>query len=441
MSTWRLIRSFPLAVQVLLVNQLGVNTGFYLLIPYLSGYLGHDLGMSAALVGVVLGVRNLSQQGLFLLGGTASDRLGARGVIIAGCALRTVGFGLFALGTSLPVLLFASVLSGLAGALFNPAVRAYLAEEAGDRRAEAFSLFNVFANTGALLGPLLGSALVVVGFATSAVVAAVLFALLTIAQLAVLPPRAVPRRSTTVLADWRGVLSDRRFLVFTLALTGMFALQNQLYLVLPMEAARLTGSSGTVAAVFLVSTVASLALQVRITRWFQHRCSRGNAIAIGMVLMGLAFVATALGAALVAPADSASGAAETLLRLSPVLLAALVLTGGLMLAQPFVNELIPAFGLGSLSGTYFGVFYLASGITAAAGNAVIGWLSDAAGGAWPWAPSALCALIGLVSGIAVFALERNGLVGPATSGSAEPTGSAGRPKPSGDPSCRTTPTS
>lgn len=33
MSTLRLIRSYPLAVQVLLVNQLGVNTGFYLLIP------------------------------------------------------------------------------------------------------------------------------------------------------------------------------------------------------------------------------------------------------------------------------------------------------------------------------------------------------------------------------------------------------------------------
>ena len=69
MSPWPLIRGFPVAVQVLLVNQFGVNTGFYLLIPYLSGYLGHDLGMSAALVGVVLGVRNLSQQGLFLLGG------------------------------------------------------------------------------------------------------------------------------------------------------------------------------------------------------------------------------------------------------------------------------------------------------------------------------------------------------------------------------------
>ncbi len=157
MRTWHEIRQFPLAVRLLLVNQLGVNTGFYLLVPYLATHLTDNLGMSAAVVGVVLGVRNLSQQGLFIIGGSAADRLGARGVIIAGCGLRTVGFALFALGDSPAVLLAASVLSGLAGALFNPAVRAYLAQEAGERKAEAFALFNVFATTGALIGPLLGS--------------------------------------------------------------------------------------------------------------------------------------------------------------------------------------------------------------------------------------------------------------------------------------------
>lgn len=134
MRTWHEIRGFPVAVRLLLVNQLGVNTGFYLLIPYLAVHLGENLGMSAAVVGIVLGVRNLSQQGLFLIGGSAADRLGARRVIIAGCALRTVGFALFALGDGLPVLLAASVLSGLAGALFNPAVRTYLSQEAGSAR-------------------------------------------------------------------------------------------------------------------------------------------------------------------------------------------------------------------------------------------------------------------------------------------------------------------
>ena len=55
MKTWHEIRGFPLAIRLLLINQLGVNTGFYLLVPYLAVHLSEDLGMSAA-VGVLFGV-------------------------------------------------------------------------------------------------------------------------------------------------------------------------------------------------------------------------------------------------------------------------------------------------------------------------------------------------------------------------------------------------
>ncbi|GAA2891202.1 MFS transporter [Streptosporangium fragile] len=372
-------RSFPLSVRLLLVNQMGVNTGFYLLVPYLAGYLGGTLGLSAAVVGVVLGVRNLSQQGLFLIGGTASDRIGARTVIIVGCGLRAVGFGLFALDGSLPVLLGASVLSGLAGALFNPAVRAYLATEAGDRRAEAFSLFNVFANTGALLGPLLGSALLLLDFRVAATVAALIFAGLTVAQALTLPPRPVPPGAGPVLGDWRECLAARGFVAFTLALSGMFALQNQLYLILPMRAEQVTGSAASVAALFLVSTVATLLLQVRVTRRLKDCVSRGDAIALGLAVMGAAFLVPLLPG------------------LVPVLVAAFGLALGVMIAQPFVLELIPAFGREGVTGTLFGMFYLASGLVAAVGNVVIGWAGDTAGGlAW-----VLCAALGLGSALAV----------------------------------------
>ncbi|MFI9811969.1 MFS transporter [Saccharothrix variisporea] len=385
------MRRFPLPVRLLLVNQFGVNTGFYLLIPYLATHLG-DVGLSAAATGVVLGVRTLSQQGLFLLGGSASDRLGPRRVIIAGCALRTVGFGLFAIGDTMTVLLAASVLSGLAGALFNPAVRAYIAEESDDR-VGAFALFNVYGQAGALAGPLLGSVLLLWDFRVSALVAAGIFAVLTVAQALVLPARDVPPHRGTVLDDWRESLADKRFLAFTVALTGMFVLQNQLYLVLPLEVERVTGSARAVAAVFLVSTVATLLLQVRVTRWFE-RMPRGRAIAVGMAVMGLGFTATALShvwAGLLGP-----------------LTAAFFLSLGVMIAHPFVYELIPAFGRTGLSGTYFGVFYLVSGLAATVGNAGVGWVFGVSG----TAASLVCVAVGLACAAAVLWLHRRGVLSP-----------------------------
>ncbi|WP_330287291.1 MFS transporter [Streptomyces sp. NBC_00576] len=400
MKTWREMRRFPVAIQLLLVNQLGVNTGFYLLIPYLATHLSEDLGMSAAVVGIVLGVRNLSQQGLFIIGGSAADRLGARGVIIAGCGLRTVGFGLFALGDGLPVLLAASVLSGLAGALFNPAVRAYLAQEAGDRKAEAFALFNVFATTGALVGPLLGSALLLVDFRASALTAAAIFAVLTVAQALVLPAREVEPAKGGVLADWREVVSNRAFVAFALAMVGMFTLENQLYLLLPDGARRATGWDGAAGLVFLVGTLANLALQLRITRSLKSRGMRARWIATGLALMGLAFVPPML----VAGEGEASWWAAV-----PVLVGALILYLGVMVASPFVMELIPGFGRPELTGTYFGIFYVVSGIAAAVGNTVVGWAMDAGdrGGA-EWLPWAWCAAFGLASAGGVAWLHRLG---------------------------------
>ncbi|MFC8348468.1 MFS transporter [Streptomyces sp. NPDC057280] len=400
MKAWREMRGFPLAVQLLLVNQLGVNTGFYLLIPYLATHLTDNLGMSAAVVGIVLGVRNLSQQGLFIIGGSASDRLGARGVIIAGCALRTAGFALFALGDDLAVLLAASVLSGLAGALFNPAVRTYIAQEADERKAEAFALFNVFATTGALIGPLLGSALLLVDFRTSALTAAGIFAVLTVAQALVLPARKAEPGEGTLLADWREVLGNRAFLAFALAMVGMFTLENQLYLLLPDGARQATGWDGAAGLVFLVGTLTNLALQLRITRALKERGNRARWIATGLGLMAVAFLP---------PALVVGSSGHPVLRALPVLAGALLLYLGVMVAQPFVMELIPGFGRSELTGTYFGIFYVVSGIAAAVGNTVVGWAMDAGerGGA-DWLPWACCALFGLASALGVAWLHRAG---------------------------------
>ncbi|EHB55261.1 major facilitator superfamily MFS_1 [Mycolicibacterium rhodesiae JS60] len=54
--------------------------------------------------------------------GTLPDRIGYKPLIVAGCMLRTAGFGLLVFADSLPVVLVASATTGFAGALFNPAV-------------------------------------------------------------------------------------------------------------------------------------------------------------------------------------------------------------------------------------------------------------------------------------------------------------------------------
>jgi MFS family permease len=402
-----LFRSFPLSVRLLLVNHLASVTGFYMLMPFLAGYLLTDVGLSAAVVGTVLGVRNLSQQGLFLVGGTIADRVGARGVIIVGAAIRAVGFALFAVRGSLPVVLVAAVLTGFAGALFNPAVRAYIARDSAERAASAFALFNVFGNVGLALGPLLGTLLATLGFRLTAAMAATIFLALTFAQLAFLPARPVQRAEHGVLPDIRNLFSHTAFWGFATALAGMIALECQIYVILTLQARRLAGPHATasVAALFLVYMAVSLPLQVRITQRLA-RGERGPVMATGMAVMGAAFVIPPLAAPYTH--YDGDGVLASAARLFPVLLAVVVLAVAVMIVQPFANELIAEYSGERLTGTYFGGYYLMAGLLTAGLASAVGTVVDRTGGPLAWWPAALCAGTGFASAAAVTILHLRG---------------------------------
>lgn len=398
--------TFPLSVRLLLINHLLGNIGFYMLIPFLADYLLSDLALSAAVVGVVLGVRNLSQQGLFLVGGVAADRLGARGVIIVGAAIRAAGFALFAVGGTLPVVLLGSVLTGFAGALFNPAVRAYIARDSGARSAHAFALCNIMGNTGSAVGPLIGMLLLGAGFRLTAVAAAGVFAALTVAQLVLLPARPARAGDSTVLANLGRVFGDSDFRAFAAALMGLFALQSQIYFLFTLQVQELAGPAA-VAALFLVETAAVLACQVPVTRALSRRPDRGPAMAAGMALLGAAFLVPPLAAPGPAPG---SGPLEITIRLLPVLAGAVVLALGVAMVQPFVNEAIPRFAGDALTGTYFGAFYLAAGVFTVAVTAGLGALVDRYDDPFAWPPAAGCAAIGFVSAAGILVLRRRGVL-------------------------------
>jgi MFS family permease len=407
-ATLTQIRSFNRPVQLLLVNQLTINIGFYMLMPYLAGHLSTDLAMAAWAVGLILGVRNLSQQGLFLLGGTLADRLGYKPLILAGLALRVAGFALLGFAETLPALIIASLLTGLAGALFNPAVRAYLAAEAGDRKTEAFAVFNVFYQAGILAGPLIGLALLTASFRWVCVTAAVLFLLLLIAQARALPARRSPDGANPgAPADWRQVLRHRPFLLFSTAMIGSYVLNFQVYLSLPIEVRRVTGSETGVAILFAVSGLLTVAGQIRVTAWAKKRWTPPQAIVRGLALMAIAFVPVALTAG-INPAAGA-GSWRLGLALAPVLLSTVLLTLATMIVYPFEMATIVEFAGPRLVGTYYGLYNTLAGIGIAAGNLLTGAALDTGQRhgrpALPWL---LLIGIGALCAAALAALSRTG---------------------------------
>lgn len=413
MRTIAHFRSFDRPVQLLVINQFGINIGFYMLIPYLAGYLAGDLGLAIWVVGLVLGVRNFSQQGMFLIGGTLADRLGYKPLIVAGCVLRTAGFGLLGLVDSVPALIAASAAIGFAGALFNPAVRAYLAHDAGERRVEAFALFNVFYQTGILLGPLVGLALTGIDFRLTCAVAAGVFAVLSVLQLRALPQRQGGDTSegpaSSVLAQWRSILGNRSFVLFSTAMIGSYVLAFQVYLALPLEVRRLAGSGveGTVgvAALFAVSGLLTIAGQMRITAWCRNRWGPGRCLMAGLSLMAAAFLpplATATAAA-------SSGMLTTAVLLAPLVLSAALLALGTIIVFPFEMDTIVTLSDNRLVATHYGLYNTVCGIGILLGNLLTGTALDLGRAAGlPALPWLALAGIGLLCAAGVGGLDRAG---------------------------------
>ncbi|MFD2399983.1 MFS transporter [Prauserella oleivorans] len=291
---------------------------------------------------------------------------------------------------SVPGLLVGSVATGFAGALFNPAVRAYVAADAGPRRVEAFALFNVFYQSGILLGPLIGLALTGIAFQLTCLVAAAVFLVLTILQIRSLPERRSSEARDSLVNGWRVALANRRFLAFSAVMIGSYVLTFQVYLALPLETRRLAASEtvGTieVAVLFGISGILAIVGQLRVTAWCRRRWDHGRCLTAGLALMGLAFTTPLVTAA------SPPGQAWTFL---PLAVSVALLTLGTVVVFPFEMDTIVTLAGDRFVATHYGLYNTICGVGIAVGNLATGAALDLArGNGVPWVPWAVLVGIG-----------------------------------------------
>ncbi|MDH6588416.1 MFS family permease [Streptomyces sp. SAI-208] len=364
-------------LRLLILTQLAFNVGFFAVLPFLAEHLGQAVGMAGWLVGFVLGLRTFSQQGLFVVGGALADRYGIRPVVLAGCVLRIAGFAWLGYAERTGAVIGAVLLIGFAAALFSPAVESEVArqavvhEQAGGRRTRVLALFTVAGQAGAFVGPLLGALLLSVDFRTVCLAGAGIF-LLVLAGHAWLLPQHVPGRERVRPAGGLGVLvRNRRFLALCCAYGAYLLAYNQLYLALPEEVERATGSQSALAWLFALSSLLVVTAQLPVTRWAGSRLSLRRSMGAGLLLIGAGFAVVAGG----------TGTAGLL----PCAVFVVLLTFGQMLVAPVARAWVPDLAQPGRLGLYTGALSSVSGLIVLIGSSVTGALLDAGlPAAVPW---------------------------------------------------------
>lgn len=278
-----------------------VILGFFVVMPMISLRFVDQLGWAAGLVGLALGLRQLTQQGLGIFGGSLADRFGARPLIVTGMLLRAVGFATLAWADSGAMLIFSCFLSGLGGCLFDPPRAALVIKfTRPHERGRFISLLMMLESAGAVTGALLGSWLLRFDFTYVCLLGAGLFTLAALCNWILLPAYRLSVKATPMREGLGQVLADRAFCRLVLILSGYYMLWVQVMLIFPILVKQLSGTTTAVGWMYSLETALSLALLYPIARFSEQRYRLENRLLAGILMMtvgiGLvAFVSTLSG--------------------------------------------------------------------------------------------------------------------------------------------------
>lgn len=346
----------------LLADTFLVFGGFFMVVPLISVHYVNQLGWAAATVGLVLGIRQLVQQGLTPISGIFADRLGAKGLISAGLLLRAIGFLALIWANTFSLLLFAAVLAALGGSLFDsPRSAAIAALTEGPERNRYYSLVGTITGIGIALGTQVGALLINTNFALVALISAACFFVDFVVTLIFLPSVRVAAEGAggTLFHGVGMVLRDRPFVIFTVLLMGYWFMWVQFTISLPLVAEAISGTSSSVSWIYGINSVMLVLLSYPLLRLAGRWLRPLPLLIVGMLLMALGF-----------------GAVGLISNVPGLLLCAVCISLGTLLAAPSQQTVAASLANPDALGSYFGINALALAIGGGFGNVSGGVLYD-----------------------------------------------------------------
>ncbi len=382
----RVTRARRLGQYFLLLDNMLVVLGFFVVFPLISIHFVEQLGWAALLVGIALGLRQLVQQGLGIFGGAIADRFGAKPMIIIGMLLRAAGFAAMALAHQPWVLILSCILSALGGTLFDPPRTALVVKLVRpQQRGRFFSLLLMQDSAGAVIGALIGSWLLAYDFRLVCWVGAGVFVLAALCNALLLPAWRISTIHTPMREGMARVLKDRRFCAYVLTLTGYYALAVQVMLMLPIVVNQIAGTPGAVKWMYAIEAALSLTLLYPLARWSEKRFRLEQRLMAGLLLMTLSLL----------PMGVVSSLQQVFLLICTFYI-------GSIIAEPARETLSASLASSRARGSYMGFSRLGLALGGALGYSGGGWMfdigQDLALPALPWV------LLGGIGFITLFAL-------------------------------------
>ena len=283
----------PRRVYVLELGALVNAFGNGVVLPFLLIYLHNVRGISFGLAGSAAAVQSAAALGSGFLGGTLSDRIGPKRVLLGSLAVMTVAFALMpTIRTAWQAFAIYTVW-GIGSGAFWPSQSALLAGLApASRRAPAYALQRLAMNVGVALGGVTAGVIASVGDPDSFTTLFAINCATFIGYMVVLVwVRAPALHEGRLGGSWRAVLRDRVFTLYTMLNAAfMTAAISVVVELLPAFGKNVTGiSEKEVGIVFALDAVGVAVFQLPVVK-----LSEGRSRMRGLALMGTLWAGTML---------------------------------------------------------------------------------------------------------------------------------------------------
>lgn len=364
-----------------------MNAGFFMIIPLISIHFVDELGWAAAFIGIVLAVRQFTQQGLTVFGGALADRFGAKGLILIGLIIRSGSFVLMGYATTQPTLLLAGFLAALGGALFDAPSKALLAALAPEEMlSDIYARVGILQNMARVLGPVLGAFFIGYSFSAVGLAAAGFFLLALVCAIFWLPNVSVSTDAQSATQGLGLAFRDKAFITYTALMMGYWFMWVQLSIALPLQAKSLTNSNASVGLLLTVNAITAVVLQVPVLRLAQRYLLPLPMLIVGIVSMALGLGSVAL-----------------VTNMGQLFISVTFFALGTVLVMPNTQTVAATMANPRARGAYFGVSSLALAVGGGIGQVMGGVMVDVAARfqlpALPWLVSAS---VGVSAAIGMF---------------------------------------
>ncbi len=338
-----------------------------MILPFLAVYFTAMLRFSGWQGASILTVMLLCQRALPLVGGLLGDRLSHVRVVFVGLVASAVGVVSFGMFHEFWWLIAGAVLFGAGGAMIDPSINAILAASPPAQRGLIFTRYNQMLNVATMVGPIVGSYLLMLAplllFCASGALCACTAALVYAGRHHY--PTHIAQE--TVQHSLVHVWQIRGFVRFLAVMTLFWIMFAQLTVALPLHAFRIGQTEQSVSLLFFVNGLAGVLLLVGLQSAFQ------TAKFLTLLKVGVACVGLGL----------------SLVPLFPdmvwVLGCVLVYTLGETLVLTSADIAVAEFSSNRHTGAFYGLFDLSWAIGGTLGNYVGTWTVDQASNAlWPW---------------------------------------------------------